>query len=192
MRERPELDAVNEVDADAGLLDADTSAAAALQLLSEFPVEDEQALAARVGTWNIKISMWNDPSAPVQVSEGTSTMSLILGGRYLQDVTHSTYNGMPFAGHGLTGYDNLKKKFVSTWIDNMGTGLMVAEGTYDAATKTCTSLGEAPDPMAGKYMKLKTVDTTLGPDHWTSVMYSQTPDGKGWWKMMEMDYTRKK
>ena len=45
---------------------------------------------------------------------------------------------MPFEGMGIVGYDNLLKKFVSVWIDNMGTGLMPGTGTYDAATKTYT------------------------------------------------------
>ena len=31
---------------------------------------------------------------------------------------------MNFKGISLDGYDNVKQKFVSTWIDNMGTGIM--------------------------------------------------------------------
>ncbi len=32
--------------------------------------------------------------------------------------------GMPFEGMGIDGYDNLAKQYVSTWVDNMGTGIM--------------------------------------------------------------------
>jgi hypothetical protein len=35
---------------------------------------------------------------------------------------------MPFEGISTLGYDNAKKTFFSTWIDNMGTGMMVMEG----------------------------------------------------------------
>ena len=45
---------------------------------------------------------------------------------------------MQFKGMGVEGYDNVKKKFVSSWIDNMGTGIQFSEGTYDPATKTFT------------------------------------------------------
>ena len=45
---------------------------------------------------------------------------------------------MQFKGMGIEGYDNVKKKFVGSWIDNMGTGIMMSEGTYDPATKTFT------------------------------------------------------
>ena len=49
---------------------------------------------------------------------------------------------MQFKGMGVEGYDNVKKKFVSSWIDNMGTGIQFSEGTYDPATKTFTYTSE--------------------------------------------------
>jgi len=54
--------------------------------------------------------------------------------------------GMPFEGIGINGYDNLKKKFVSTWIDNMGTMIVMSTGTFDPATKTFTYMGEMDNP----------------------------------------------
>lgn len=156
------------------------------------PGEPHKVLAAKVGTWTAKVSMWQAPGAPPSTSEGMSTMEMILDGRYLKDTFTGSYNGMPFQGSGLTAYDNIKKKYVSTWIDNMGTGIMVSEGTYDPATKTLNSTGESPDLMTWKYNPAKGVERYLGPDHWAMEMHSPTPDGKGWFKMMEIDYTRKK
>src|SRR5216684_3555963 len=49
---------------------------------------------------------------------------------------------MTFKGMGIEDYDNVKKKFVGTWVDNMGTGIMMSEGRYDVATKTSTYTGE--------------------------------------------------
>jgi hypothetical protein len=43
-----------------------------------------------------------------------------------------------FKGMGMDGYDNVKQKFVSSWGDNMGTGIILLEGDYDPATKTFT------------------------------------------------------
>ena len=40
-----------------------------------------------------------------------------------------------FVGHGVAGYDPMKKKFVSVWVDNMGTALSPAEGTLSADKK---------------------------------------------------------
>ena len=49
---------------------------------------------------------------------------MILGGRYLEQRYEGTMMGQPFSGIGVTGFDNYKKKFVSTWVDSMGTAIM--------------------------------------------------------------------
>ncbi len=41
-----------------------------------------------------------------------------------------------FEGMSLMGYDNAKKVFMSSWVDNMGSGIMQMEGTWDPNTKT--------------------------------------------------------
>lgn len=33
---------------------------------------------------------------------------------------------------GIMGYDNAKKKFVSTWIDNLGTGIINMPGEWNS------------------------------------------------------------
>ncbi len=53
---------------------------------------------------------------------------------------------MPFHGIGTEGYDNVRKKFMASWIDNMGTGILLMEGTYDALRKAKPS----PTPGEGR------------------------------------------
>ena len=88
-----------------------------------------------------------DPNAKPQESKGTATRKSAMGGRYaVMDVTgkmqmpgeDGKMKDMQFKGMAIEGYDNVKKKFVSSWIDNMGTGIQFSEGTYDPATKTFT------------------------------------------------------
>ena len=43
--------------------------------------------------------------------------------------------GIPYRGHGMTGFDNVTDKYWSTWNDSMSTGIMVTEGTCDAQGK---------------------------------------------------------
>ena len=135
--------------------------------------------------------MWMVPGAPPQVSDGTSEMRMIMGGRFLEDVTTSTYNGMPFEGRGISGYDNLKKKFVYVWIDNTGTGIMVGKGTYDPKTRSFVYFTEGPDLMTGKMKTYRGVETMIDADNWKSEMFEKRPDGKEF-KSMEAVYKRKK
>lgn len=67
-------------------------------------------------------------------------MKMILGGRFLQQEVNGEMMGMPMNGIGITGYDNLKKKYVGFWIDNMGTGMYTMEGEMDKEGKACTYL----------------------------------------------------
>lgn len=154
------------------------------------PGPEHKLLAQKEGTWTARITMWMAPGAPPQVSEGVSESRMIMGGRFLEDVTTSTYNGMPFEGRGISGYDNMKKKYFFFWIDNMGTGIMVGKGTYDPKTRSFNSVSEAPDVMTGKTKPVRMVDTMIDADNWKSEMYDKAPDGKEY-RSMEILYKRK-
>lgn len=154
------------------------------------PGDAHKLLATMVGKWNLKVKMF-EPNKPPTEEPATSESKMILGGRYLEDHTRGTFMGQPFEGQGITGYDNLKKKYCGTWVDNFGTGIMPLEGTYDASTKTFTYASESPDVMTGKYTKSRMVDKITDNDHWTMQMFGNGPDGKEM-MMMEIDYTRAK
>jgi hypothetical protein len=88
----------------------------------------------------------------------------------------------------IEGFDNAKKKHVASWIDNMGTGIMSLEGTYDHATKTLTYHAEY-EPMPGMKMKMREVVTMTDNDHHTMEFFEDR--GGKEVKTMQIDYTRK-
>jgi len=153
------------------------------------PGEAHKVLDSKVGKWEAAIKMWETPDAPPSEMSGKSEVKWIFDGRYLVEDVEGSFMGMPFIGHGIAGYDNLKKKYCWVWIDNMGTGIMRAEGNYDPATKTFTFMYEYPDVMSGTYKKGRSVEKTIDKDHFLSESYATGPDGKEF-KMMEMLYTR--
>lgn len=156
------------------------------------PGEPHAMLAKSVGEWTSVNTMWMSPDAPPSVTQGFCLNKMILGGRYLISENKGDYNGMPFEGIATTAYDNAKKVFVNTWIDNFGTGVMTSEGTYDSTTKTITSKGTMIDPMTGKNMNFR--ETFASPDDNTQIleMFVPSPDGKSEFKTMNIVYTRKK
>ena len=98
--------------------------------------------------------------------------------------------GQMFEGLSLLGYDKIKKKFVSLWIDSTSTSFYHATGTLDATKKIRTETGLWPDPMTGGNMKVEMVTTSMGKDSFKFEMYMYM--GKDKFKSMEMIYTRKK
>ena len=80
----------------------------------------------------------------------------------------------------LLAYDNARKLFISTWIENVGTGMMVLEGTWDEASKTINLSGNMVDPSAGtgKQMPINEIFKIIDDKTQLMEMYGPAPDGK--------------
>jgi hypothetical protein len=161
------------------------------------PGENHKLLEGVVGKWSYSVKYWMSPDAPPSESAGTSVARAVMGGRYVI-TDHTGKMQMPgpdgkmmdmeFKGMAVEGYDNAKKKFVSSWIDNMGTGIMNSEGTYDAARKTFTYLAEY-EPMPGMKTKVRETIKVTDKDHRTFEFFEDR--GGKEVKTMELNYSRK-
>jgi hypothetical protein len=115
------------------------------------PGTQHKMLEESVGTWDAVVKIWmKGPTDEPMVSKGTSEQKMVLGGRYLQQDFTGEMMGQQFTGVGLTGYDNFKKKYVSFWIDNMGTGMSTMDGVLDKDGKSCTMWGKMDEPATGQ------------------------------------------
>jgi hypothetical protein len=155
------------------------------------PGDAHKKLESMIGTWDTKVTMWMDPSKPPAESTGTSENRWVLGNRYVQQTFEGTFMGQPFSGIGYTGYDNIGKKYMGTWMDTGSTEMMNMTGKSDAAGKVMTFSGTMNDPMTGKACKLTSKVTVADNDHHTMEMWGPDPSGKVY-KMMEITYVRKK
>lgn len=154
------------------------------------PGEAHQRMASWSGTWNGEVTMWMAPDAPPSKSTATAVNKMILGGRYQQTTIKSSFNGQPFEGLSTLAYDNEKKMYISTWIDNMGTGLMLSQGPWDAASKSITFTGRMVDPTTRKEVEFREIFKPIDHNYQVTEMYATGPDGKEF-KTMEIRYTRK-
>jgi len=168
----------------------DPAAMQEMMMKAAAPGPQHQWLQKMVGNWDLTVHYQMDPSQPMAEAKSTSVITSLMDGRYIQEESTGEMMGQPFHGMGLTGYDNLTKKFVSTWVDNMGTGIMKSEGTADAAGKVITFTGSMADPITGKMMKYRAVTTVADDDHHTFEMYNPSPQGKEM-MTMKIEYARK-
>jgi hypothetical protein len=155
------------------------------------PGPQHEMLKKLAGDWSLKVKWQMDPSQPVQESQSSSTVTTLMDGRYSQEVSNGQMMGEAFSGMGITGYDNVLGKYVSIWVDNMGTGIMTSQGTLDASGKVITWAGTMSDPMTGKPGKARMVTTFADNDHHTFEMFAVPPGGKKEMKMMTIEYSRK-
>ncbi len=164
---------------------------AAMELYAKLatPGDPHKLLASMEGTWKTKSKCWMEPGRSPMESEGTSEQKMLVGGRFLQQEFKGDMMGTPFTGLGFTGYDNHTKKYVTTWMDSMGTGIMFFEGTAGRDGKTITQEARYDDPVRGP-MIWRAVTRYVDGDTMLFEMYATAKGGKEE-KMMEITYTRK-
>ena len=155
------------------------------------PTEHHKLLKNDVGTWDVECKLWMSPDADPMPFKGVETNRLLTGGLWVISDFKSEMGSEKFEGHGVLGYDPFKKKYVGGWVDCMSPSPSLMEGTYDADSKTMTMYSEGRDPETGKVVKSKSVGLYTGDDTRVFKMYMINDDGTEW-KMMEMNYTRRK
>jgi hypothetical protein len=153
------------------------------------PGTPHKALARMAGSWITKSKYTMDPEKPPMESTGTCEQKMLLGGRYLQQEYTGDMMGSTFTGINLIGYDNHTKKYVSTWIDSMSTGIYYFEGTASADGKTITQESRYDDPVKGP-MIWRSITRIVDDDTVVYEMYGIDKKGKEE-KMAEMTLTRR-
>jgi len=155
------------------------------------PGEHHHRMAKQfVGDWEITSKMWMAPEMPPQTSQLEATVEPIMGGRYLRETVRGDWQGMPWDGVSISGYDNIKKAPVFAWFDSMSTGIMYGEGEISADGKTYTYKTGSPNPMSGEYEPMKMETHVKGMDKHVAKFFKKAPDGS-WWLHMELTYERK-
>ncbi|MEO6595645.1 MAG: DUF1579 domain-containing protein [Planctomycetota bacterium] len=147
------------------------------------PGPEHANLKKAEGNWDVAVESPGFPAA-----KGVSEQKMTLKGFWLVDKFSCDWNGTPFEGRGTTGYDPIKGKYVSTWVDSMSPTLTVTEGTFDEKTRTLNMLGDGYNEK-GEKVKVRTA--TIHKDANTVVfeMYNKGSDGKES-QVMSIKYTR--
>ena len=156
------------------------------------PGAEHAMLKSLVGKWKVTSKSWESEGSKPEETVGTSTFKSIMGGRFVQQDFKGKMMGMPYEGTGMLGFNNITKKFESSWYDSMSTASMNFEGTYDAATKTISEAGEFECPVRKGPQKMRSEFKMVDKDTVQFTMYM--PDmitGKEY-KGMEQVYKRTK
>jgi hypothetical protein len=153
-------------------------------------VRPEHALLKKmVGEWKAETKLWMDPTKEPEVSKGTATGKLIYGGRYLVQNYKGKFMNQPFEGTMTMGFDNMKERYFTTWIDSMITSVMQSEGSQ-SSDSTITLASSMTCPMTNELMNGEEVVTFIDNKNYRFESY-QNKDGQKV-KMMEINYKRVK
>ncbi len=167
--------------------DAAMAEMAAWAKLAE-PGEHHEHLGRYVGHWNGTIKMWMEPGAEPMVNTTTASVKMILGGRFLKWHHKGEFDGQPFEGMGIDGYDNGGGEYQSTWQDNFGTLIIYTTGHCSDDGKMRESSGSFDNPMSGGKIKMRTTLEWKDDDHFTYSSYMDYGEGEA--KNMEIQFGR--
>ncbi|MBU0692161.1 DUF1579 domain-containing protein [bacterium] len=122
-------------------------------MASMTPGEHHQWLSAFAGNWKSENKSYWDPKSEPEVTTGTSTCEMVLGGRFLKVESNLPIPSMNMSmdGMGFLGYDNTRKEYTLFWIDNMGTAMYTATGQREG--NVLTLLGKSDDCTTGEKNK---------------------------------------
>lgn len=156
------------------------------------PSDMHQMLAKSDGNWMGQTTMWMEDGGKPMTSMSEAVNKMMFDGRYQMSNHKGNMMGMPFEGLSIVAYDNSKKKFVSTWIDNMGTGIMSMEGDWNPSTKSIEFKGKMTDPSRpGKDCDVREVFTFVDDNTQKMEMYGPDPKTGKEFKTMEIKFTKK-
>jgi hypothetical protein len=156
------------------------------------PSEGHKILKDLAGRWNYTSKMWESADSKPEESKGTSVMKAIFGGRFLEQEFKGKAMGQKFEGLGFIGYNNVTKKYETTWLDNMSTGIMSGKGEMDTAAKTIKEEGEFTCPIDSDHKReYRSEWKIIDKNNMVYTMSGEDMDGKDH-KMMEITYKRAK
>jgi len=154
------------------------------------PGANHKLLAPMVGTFRTKVTSRMSADQPWSESSGTCENRWIFDGRFLETDFRGDFQGMPFEGRGMTGFDNSTQEFVGFWTDSWSTGLSpISHGTADASGKVLTLHREMKDPITGAWCKMRDVTTIQGPNAHRMESYCQMGSDPEY-QMMTIEFTR--
>jgi len=156
------------------------------------PGEGHKPLEQLVGKWDTVMTMWGEgPGKPPSETKGSCEVKWILDGRFLLEETTGQMMGMPYKSMNIFGFDNYKKKYVMSYVDNLGTAIYTGEGKFDMSKQVLTSFGKMDEFMTGERDKpVKYVMRIVSRDKHVFEAYDEVGSPNEF-KAFEITYTRK-
>ena len=154
------------------------------------PSKIHEKMAKDNGLWTEEITMWENRKSEPSKAIFTVDNHMILGGRYQESVHKGQFMGMPFEGKSTLAFNNTTQEYISTWIDNIGTGIMIMKGHFNSDTKSIDLEGKVVDPLTRKEKKVREIYTFVDSNTHKMEMFDTGYDGKEF-KSMEAILKRK-
>jgi hypothetical protein len=128
------------------------------------PGPEHQKLQPLIGDWNFIVRMWTDPNQPPAEFTGTVERKWIMGGRFVQETARGEYDGKPFEGMGLWGYNAAEKKYTHVRACSLSGTICSEQSEYASSGAKFECATEGRCPLSGENVKGRDEVVIAGPN----------------------------
>ena len=119
------------------------------------PGKKHEFLNRFVGDWEVQTRfVMNGKKTPPEKGNASFQWMDNMGGRWLSSKISGTMMGRPSHGFMLIGYDNFKKSFVVTTVNNHDTSMLRSEGDLTRDKKALITYGTLNEYLTGEHDKM--------------------------------------
>ena len=158
------------------------------------PSEQHRILSSLIGNWDYDLKYWQKKDAEPQISSGSASNEMVMGGRFLSSKANASLNiggqAIPYEAWHLLGYDTIKKSYTSILIDTMHTGITTSVGQYNEKLKRLEEKGTFTHPLLDKERTYRSELTLEGSDAYKQTIFIFDNVGKEY-KVVELSFRRK-
>jgi hypothetical protein len=155
------------------------------------PGDYQKRLEPMIGTFDVRILIWVDPSKPPIESSASAVSVWVLGSRFVQTMLVGGPSADAFNGIGYIGFDNAAKHYQAAWMDDGSTAMTLYTGGFNADGKSATMKASITNAATGKPTPLE-LRMSLGANGGHVTQLWGLGLGTKMFKMMELQYTRTK
>jgi hypothetical protein len=157
-------------------------------LFAATPDREHARLISMCGVWDVEMTFWPQPGRPGMTSKGTSTITPLFDGLFIEEKIEGVLKGAPFTTLAWTGFNTATKQYEATRIASTNTIRIAETGAYDEKTNQFELKAEYP--LAGDTWRQRTVIEHKSADTMIAASYlsfGNVPE----WKGVEIKYSRR-
>ncbi|MDQ3102186.1 MAG: DUF1579 domain-containing protein [Bacteroidota bacterium] len=147
-------------------------------------------LKSFVGTYTGTSNTWFEPGDPIDTSQVTGTLRMVLGDRFLMHEYSGSMEGKPLEGIALIGFSLGENRWQIAWLDSFhnGTRIMLSESSVGSDPSFPNVIGTYPAPPGPSWGWRTTIEKPAE-DRLVITHYNISPEGEEV-KAVEFDYKK--
>lgn len=148
------------------------------QLESRMMSPMHQLMHQFAGHWREEMKIWAGPESLPSSQMMVRESKMFGEGRFITSTTIGQMGNQPYEAQSVMGFDNVKNVFVKTWFDNMGTSILVLEGSYNEKTSTIDFSGSTTDPLTKQAVKIHQILKIIDRQNQLLEIFTVNKEGK--------------